>query len=118
MASSPSTLIAPTQHKTETIEVIADDGWNEFRVIIDGSIVQEHSRESGPALVQSAKVRQAHRAPGEGVIILQEAKAYPKSRAGNPLVTLAPGDHLVEIEMLNNWHTTDFSAQFKRAQSD
>lgn len=104
--------------KTETIEVIADDGWNEFRVIIDGSIVQEHSRESGPALVQSAKVRQAHRAPGEGVIILQEAKAYPKSRAGNPLVTLAPGDHLVEIEMLNNWHTTDFSAQFKRAQSD
>lgn len=110
-----------TTLETETLEVIADDGWNEFRVIIDGSIVQEHSRKSGPAAMIQPKIierQRSHRAPGEEIVVLQETvqKVYPKSRAGNPLVTLTPGEHLVEIELLNNWHTTEFSAQFKRVR--
>ena len=110
-----------TTDGTETLEVIADEGWNEFRVIIDGDIVQEHSRGSkGPAkLVKIRKVQKmTHREPGEKVVVLPESidKVYPKSKAGNPLVKLGPGDHLIEIELLNHWHTTDFSAQFKRVR--
>lgn len=106
-----------TTNKAETIEIKADKGWNEFRVIIDGSVVQEHSRGSGPTLVKQVTVQhRMHRDPDEEVRVLQEPanKVYPKTREGNPLVTLSPGDHLIEVELLNNWHTTDFSVQFKK----
>jgi len=112
-----------TTHEPETLEIIADEGWNDFRVIIDGSIVQKHSRGTGPATLAKVTTRvqqRTYRAPGEEIVILPESidKQYPKSQAGNPLVSLTPGEHLIEIELLNNWHTTNFNARFKRVRSD
>lgn len=103
-------------------EVIADKGHNEFRVIIDGSIVQdynalERNRASDPpALLKTSKVQYGvNDTPVKKVVEQQaSAKPAPKRSKGNPRVTLLPGDHLVEIELLNHWHTTDFSAVFKR----
>lgn len=108
--------------ESDTIEVIADKGWNEFRVIIDGAIVQEYSRGSEPAKLVKVSTSQkvTQRAHGEKIRVMAETidKVYPKSKAGNPLVTLTPGDHLVEIELQNNWHTTDFSAKFKKIRTE
>ncbi len=88
-----------TTHGKETIEVKADDGWNAFRVIIDGAVVQEHKRSP---------------AAGPVISLRTSARRAPRSPEGNPLVTLMPGDHLVEVELINHWHTTDFSATFER----
>jgi len=111
-----------TTNETEIIEVIAKKGWNEFRVIIDGAVVQAHSRQTGQAtLIEiNQEFNKTVRAPGEKMVVLNEEidKVYPKSQAGNPLVTLEPGDHLVEIELLNNWHTTKFDAHFRRVRTN
>jgi len=109
-----------TLQERQRIEVITDEGWNDFRVIIDGSVVHEHSRGSDPAIASKLATaqRSTHRDSDEGTVVLQEAvsKQYPKSKAGNPLVVLSAGDHLIEIELLNNWHTTEFKARFKKVR--
>lgn len=106
-----------TTHEEAIIEVKANKGWNEFRVIIDGSIVQEHKHAGGkPVRIKKTQVYQAGNEPTDRKMVLLPASAtrYPESAQGNPLVTLLPGDHIIEIEFLNHWHTTSFSAAFKR----
>lgn len=111
-----------TREKT-TFKVKADKGWNEFRVIIDGSIIQDYhvaDRMRSPEPLTLLKANNSvqgkvDRSPRE-MVVLQEASAkpIPKSSQENPLITLLPGDHMIEVELRNHWHTTDFSVVFQQ----
>ncbi len=101
------------------IEIMTNKGWNEFRVIVDGSVVQDYSRSGALSLVKTPQKKQMRdkNSPREKVALQQHsATQIPKSPKGNAVVSLLPGDHLIEVEFLNHWHTTDFSVDFRTIQ--
>lgn len=79
-------------------EFVAKEGYSSFRILLDRHVLQSYRRTN--------------------ITFTEHGLKGGIQGAGTPRVKLEPGRYLLEVEYLNNWHSTDFTLDVNRVHDN